>query len=107
MAQNPGGVITEGDLAGLVRQVWPLALRPTNLISGFCKSGIQPLNPGHITDHHLALSIIYTVESKSSVNSQASTISSEPAISEQFQQSSASPISAPSSMSVHSNIAQT
>ena len=43
LAQNPGRVITEADLAGLVGQAWPLALTPSNLISGFCKCGIYPL----------------------------------------------------------------
>ena len=54
LSQNTGRVITEGDLASLVGQAWPVALTPSNLISGFCKSGIYPLNPGRITDRHIA-----------------------------------------------------
>ena len=35
MAENPGRVITEGDLASLVGKAWPLALTPSNLMLGF------------------------------------------------------------------------
>ena len=66
LAQNPGRVITEADLAGLVGQAWPLALTPSNLISGFCKCGIYPLNPGRITDRHMAHSTVYNGEKEHS-----------------------------------------
>ena len=47
LSDNPGRVITEGDLhvAKLVGEAWPLALSPSNLVVGFCMSGIYPLNP--------------------------------------------------------------
>ena len=54
LSQNVGRVIAEGDLASLVGRAWPVALTPSNLISGSCKSGIYPLNPGRITDRHTA-----------------------------------------------------
>ena len=54
LGQNVGRAIIEADLAYLVGQAWPLALTPSNLISGFCKSGIFPLNPGRIIDRHTA-----------------------------------------------------
>lgn len=53
MAEHPGRVITEGDLAGLI---WPLALTPSNLIAGFT---IYPLNPGRITDSQKTPSTVY------------------------------------------------
>ena len=59
LAQNVGRAITEADLACLVGQAWPLALTPSNLMSGFCKSGIYPLNPGRIVDRHMAPSHIF------------------------------------------------
>lgn len=54
LAKNPGRVITTNDIAGLVAQAWPLSLTPVNIMSGFKKSGIFPLNPGVITDRQLA-----------------------------------------------------
>ena len=59
LVQNPGRVITESDLAGLVGKTWALALTPSNLISGFMKTGIYPLNPGRITDRQTAPSRVY------------------------------------------------
>ena len=62
MSKNPGRVITEADLAGLVGKAWPLALTPSNLIAGFTKTGIYPLNPGRITDKQKAPSAVYCDE---------------------------------------------
>jgi hypothetical protein len=45
MMKNPGRVVTEDDLASLIGQAWPLALTPSNIMSGFCKSGIY--RPDH------------------------------------------------------------
>lgn len=56
LAQNPGWIITEYDISGLVGKAWPQALSPSNIMSGLCKTGIYPLNPG---DHELAPSKVY------------------------------------------------
>ena len=66
MTQNPGRVITEADLAGLVGKAWPMALTPSILISGFTKTGIYPLNPGRITDRYKAPSTVYAVYNEAS-----------------------------------------
>jgi len=66
MSKNPGRVITEADLAGLVGKAWPLALTPSNLIAGFTKTGIYPLNPGRITDKQKAPSAVYCDEKEDS-----------------------------------------
>ena len=39
LSQNIGRIITEGDLAFLVGEAGPVTLTPSNLISGFGKSG--------------------------------------------------------------------
>lgn len=66
MSKNPGRVITEADLAGLVGKAWPLALTPSNLIAGFTKTGTYPLNPGRITDKQKAPSAVYCDEKEDS-----------------------------------------
>lgn len=79
LMKNPGRIITEDDLASLVGQAWPLALTPSNIMSGFCKSGIYPLNPGRITDRHKAPSVIYLSSDQSmDASSQSSSSVSEP-----------------------------
>ena len=64
MMQNPGRVITEADLAGLIGKAWSLAVTPNNLISGFTKTGIYPLNPGRITDCSKAPSTVFSADSE-------------------------------------------
>ena len=63
MSKNPGRVITEADLAGLVGKAWHLAL---TLIAGFTKTGTYPLNPGRITDKQKAPSAVYCDEKEDS-----------------------------------------
>ena len=46
-------------------EAWPLALSPSNLIAGFCKSGIYPLNPGRISDHELGPSRAFQANEES------------------------------------------
>jgi len=54
---------------------WPLALIPSNLIAGFCKSGIYPLNPGRIADRELGPSKSFPVENE---ESQSNSLQSPP-----------------------------
>lgn len=54
LAANPGQVITTDILASLLGQAWPESVTPVNVMSGFKKSGIYPLNPGEISDRELA-----------------------------------------------------
>ena len=54
MAKNPGRVITTDVIASLIGSAWPSSHTPVNIMSGFRKSGIYPLNPGAIDDRDLA-----------------------------------------------------
>ena len=78
LARNPGRVITEQDIARLLGEAWPLALTPSNIIAGFCKSGIYPLNPGRISDRELAPSKTFSSGLSSDSPSTASVQSSPP-----------------------------
>lgn len=53
LTKNPGRVITSDVIASLVGEVWPQSLTPLNIMGGFRKSGIYPLNPGAVTDRQL------------------------------------------------------
>ena len=75
LVQNPGRAITEADIAGLVGEATTLALTPNNLLAGFCKSGIFPLNPGRITDRQSAPSKVFN-DKDISTSSNSSTHSS-------------------------------
>lgn len=50
--EKPGRVVTVEVLASLVGRAWSLSLTPVNIMSGFRKCGIYPLNPGQIDDRH-------------------------------------------------------
>ena len=50
MAENPGCVVRSENLASLLAHAWPQSVTPVNIISGFRKCGIHPLNPGVIED---------------------------------------------------------
>jgi len=54
LAKNPGVVITTDKLAALVAEAWPNAFSAINIISGFKKTGVYPLNPGEVNDRQLA-----------------------------------------------------
>ena len=41
-------------LASLLGQAWPESVTPINVMSGFRKCGIHPLNAGVISDHQMA-----------------------------------------------------
>ena len=68
MVENHGKVITKYDICGLLGKAWPHSLTPVNIMSGFCKSGIYPLNPGKILDCELAPSKVYESESSDSIS---------------------------------------
>ena len=63
LSKHPGQVITTDVLASLLAQAWPESLTPINVMSGFRKCGIYPLNPGEISDRQLAPSRVF-VKSK-------------------------------------------
>ena len=50
IAELPNRVITTEQIASLVGTAWPQSLTPVNIMSGFKKTGIYPLNPGEVTD---------------------------------------------------------
>ena len=54
LTKNPGRVITSDVIASLVGEAWPQALTPLNMMGGFRKCGIYPLNLGAVTDRQLA-----------------------------------------------------
>ena len=54
LAKHPGRVITPDVIACLVAEAWPLSFTPLNILSGFRKCGIHPLNPGEVSDRQLA-----------------------------------------------------
>ena len=56
LAANPGRVITTDVIASLLSQAWPESITPVNIMGGFRKCGIFPLNPGTISDRQLAVS---------------------------------------------------
>ena len=59
LAAHPGRVITSDKLASLVAEAWPLSLSPLNIMSGFKKTGIYPLNPSEVTDRQIAPSTLF------------------------------------------------
>ena len=54
VAVHPGRVITSDKLASLVAEAWPLSLSPLNIMAGFKKTGIYPINPSEVTDRQIA-----------------------------------------------------
>lgn len=54
LAKYPGRVVTTDKLASLVAEAWPNSFTAVNVLSGFKKSGVYPLNPGQVTDRQLA-----------------------------------------------------
>ena len=45
-----GRVVTDQDIPDLVAEAWPVSVTPVNLMSGFKKCGIYPLNPSEVED---------------------------------------------------------
>ena len=60
LASNPGRVITTDIIASLLGQAWPESVTPVNIMGGFHKCGIFPLNPGAVSDRQLATSTVTT-----------------------------------------------
>ncbi|XP_036149238.1 uncharacterized protein LOC118647803 [Monomorium pharaonis] len=58
MHNNPGKTMTIYDLPGIVKDSLPLALNPSNIMSGFRKSGIWPLNKDIFQKHDFAPSFV-------------------------------------------------
>ena len=50
VVSNPGRVITTDLIASLVGEAWPQSVTPINIMGGFKKSGVYPLNPGAVSD---------------------------------------------------------
>lgn len=59
MMDHPGRIITSEVLASLVGDTWPQALTPVNILSGFKKSGISPMNPSEVSDRMLAPATVF------------------------------------------------
>lgn len=59
LAKNPGQVVTTEKLSSLVAEAWPSAFTPINVMAGFKKTGIHPLNPGEVSDRQLGPSRVY------------------------------------------------
>ncbi|XP_018366330.1 PREDICTED: uncharacterized protein LOC108763322 [Trachymyrmex cornetzi] len=55
---QPGKTISIYDIPSIVRNVLPLALTPSNIMAGFRKPGIYPLNPNAFTDMDFAPSYV-------------------------------------------------
>lgn len=53
LSHSPGCIITPDKLSSLVAEAWPKAFTPVNILAGFKKSGIYPLNPGEVTDRQI------------------------------------------------------
>ena len=54
---SAGHVPTSEDIPRIIAEAWPKSITPVNLMSGFRKTGIHPLNPGCIHDRMTAPSI--------------------------------------------------
>ena len=54
LVANPDRIITPSMIASLVAEAWPQSVTPLNILSGFKKCGIYPINPGEISDRLLA-----------------------------------------------------
>ena len=54
MSQHLGIVVTTDKLAFLVAEAWPHSFTSVNIMSGFKKTGVYPLNPGEVSDRQLA-----------------------------------------------------
>ena len=64
---NPGRIVTSDKLASLIADAWPLSLTLLNIMSGFKKTGIYPINPGEVIDRQLApLKLFDQLSTKSS-----------------------------------------
>ncbi|XP_039312519.1 uncharacterized protein LOC120359372 [Solenopsis invicta] len=58
MLNHPGKTLSIYNIPGIIRDVLPLAATPSNIMAGFKKPGICPLNPNAFTDTDFALSFV-------------------------------------------------
>ena len=54
ITEHPGRVVTTEVIASLLATAWPQAVTPVNIMTGFKKCGMYPLNPGEVTDRQIA-----------------------------------------------------
>ncbi len=54
LTKHPGRVITTDVLASIVAEAWPHSFTPLNILGGFKKCGVYPINPGAVSDRQLA-----------------------------------------------------
>ena len=59
IVDHPGRVVTTDVIASLLASAWPQSVTPMNIMAGFKKYGLYPLNPGEVTDRQIAPSKSY------------------------------------------------
>ena len=69
---SEGRVPTTEDIPKIVAEAWPKSITPVNLMSGFRKTGIHPLNPGCMHDRVTAPSSVIVHSQNSEVTSSVS-----------------------------------
>ena len=57
LRSSEGCVPTSEDIPAILSEAWPKSVTPVNLMSGFRKSGIHPLNPSYIHNRVFSPSI--------------------------------------------------
>ena len=72
MMDNPGRVITSGVIASLVGTTWVEYVIPVNILGGFKKSGIFPLNQSEVSDRMLVPSVNFNPSISDSASSSTS-----------------------------------
>ena len=55
-------IVTSDVIALLFAVAWPKSVTPINIMSGFKKCGVYPLNPGEITDRQITPSSVFCSE---------------------------------------------
>ena len=54
MSSHPGRVVTVEVLASMVSEAYSASFTPVNIMKGFKKTGIWPINPGEVSDRQIA-----------------------------------------------------
>ena len=72
--ESPGRVITSEVRASLVGETWAHSITPMNILSGFKKSGISPLNPSEVSDRMLTPAAIFKPSSDASASASSSSL---------------------------------